>query len=144
MNNENQLLGLRVKTFRDSLRMTQGDFGEQCGLKQKTVSTMEAGKNRPLFENVIKICAAFPELNRDWLLFGTDPMINSNYRGRVQSPYERSGISSDGEEDKPTTKFRLAASESWEEIRTMYENVILELRADKVFLQEQLSKPSVA
>jgi transcriptional regulator with XRE-family HTH domain len=150
MKPKNKEFGHRLKIFRDYLGLKQAEFGERCGVIQKTISTMEAGNSSPNFENVRKVCEAFPMLNSDWLLFGRGQMLaGTSLNGKpTNQPYENTGIASDGQ-DKQEVKMsaKQAASESWEEIRAMYENVIRELRADKSFLQnhcEQLSKPSVA
>lgn len=142
MATNNKAMGHRLKEFREYLRLSQTDFGAPCGIIQKTISTMEAGNSFPVFKNVKKVCEAYPQLNSDWLMFGRGSMLISNQQNGLAS-YNKTGISSDGQEDKPTMKIRAkeAFSEGLEEIRSMYENAIIELRADKSFLQEQLSKP---
>lgn len=147
MKPKNKEFGHRLKIFRDYLDLKQVEFGERCGIGQKTISTMEAGNSSPNFENVRKVCEAFPVLNSDWLLFGRGSMLaagHTNGKPAVE-PYAKTGLSTDGHDKQPLKmSSKSAAAEGWEEIRAMYENVILELKADKSFLQEQLSKPSVA
>jgi transcriptional regulator with XRE-family HTH domain len=67
---ESIMLAIRVRGFRDSKYLSQVEFAQRCGLTQKTVSNMETAHGSPLVGNVMKICAAFPELNADWLLRG--------------------------------------------------------------------------
>lgn len=72
----------RVKLFRAEKQLSQAAFAERCGLTQGNITHMEGGKE-PLQSNVGKLIAGFPDLNPDWLLLGTGPMLRD---GRTLTP----------------------------------------------------------
>lgn len=67
-------IGDRLKLLRKELKMTQTDFGERLGVKGNTITNYETG-NRSLSEQTIRsICREF-NVNKSWLLEGTDTMF---------------------------------------------------------------------
>jgi transcriptional regulator with XRE-family HTH domain len=74
----------RVLAFRKHKGLSQQAFAEQCGLEQGNVSQMEKG-TEPKQSNVSKLVAGFPDLNADWLLMGTGPMLKDG-RALTQLP----------------------------------------------------------
>ena len=54
--------GIKMKTFE-----------EKCGLSTGYVTSMRSGYGSEKLKNVL---SAFPELNREWLLFGEGEMLN--------------------------------------------------------------------
>ena len=54
--------GIKMKTFE-----------ERCGLSTGYVTSMRSGFGSEILKNVL---SAFPELNRDWLLYGEGEMLN--------------------------------------------------------------------
>ncbi len=54
--------GIKMKTFE-----------ERCGLSTGYVTSMRSGFGSEKLKNVL---SAFPELNRDWLLYGEGEMLN--------------------------------------------------------------------
>lgn len=55
--------------------LTVKKFEELCGLSNGYVSSMRKGYGTDKLNNVLKI---FPELNREWLIYGEGEMITGN------------------------------------------------------------------
>lgn len=72
---ENQTVKERVKIFCDSKNISIKQFEELCDLSNGYVSSMRKGFGTPKLKNVLH---RFPELNREWLLFGEGEMIKSS------------------------------------------------------------------
>ncbi len=53
-------------------------FEEKCGLSNGYISSMRKGLGVEKLENVLK---QFPDLNRDWLLYGEKEMLVNNISG---------------------------------------------------------------
>lgn len=68
--------GIKQRTikFVKSLNITMKNFENQCGLSNGYVSAMRKGFGRAKLENVL---SSFPQLNRDWLLYGEGEMLRS-------------------------------------------------------------------
>ena len=56
-------------------------FEEQCNLSTGYVTSMRKGYGSEKLSNVLK---AFPELNREWLLYGEGEMLNGGIVQEVQ------------------------------------------------------------
>ncbi|MBP5367896.1 MAG: hypothetical protein J6Z01_05565 [Bacteroidales bacterium] len=69
---ENQTVKDRVKYFCDSKKISIKQFEELCGLSNGYISSMRKGFGAPKLKNVLK---QFPDLNREWLLFGDGEML---------------------------------------------------------------------
>jgi transcriptional regulator with XRE-family HTH domain len=69
-------LGNRLKEFRISEGLSQGDFAERCGpeVSQGNVTQWESDRNKPSGSKWDAIFKAFPHLNKDWLSKGTGKM----------------------------------------------------------------------
>lgn len=62
----------RTKKFIEYKGLTVSGFEELCDLSNGYISSMRKGYGREKLNNVLN---AFPELNRDWLLYGEGDMI---------------------------------------------------------------------
>lgn len=67
--------GKRLKQVRQSLQMTQDEFGELLGYSQKYISEIERGKKAPTLTGVAKICDKF-NLSMDYLVRGKEDFLN--------------------------------------------------------------------
>ncbi|MGF7218653.1 transcriptional regulator with XRE-family HTH domain [Spirosoma lacussanchae] len=70
--NQHQSVRLRLREFRQHLKLNQGEFGALLGLDQTQVSAMEKGKS----DLTIKTLYALVKLdcNPMWLLLGQSPV----------------------------------------------------------------------
>lgn len=60
--------------------LTMKSFEDMCGLSTGYVTSMRKGFGAEKLNNVLN---AFPDLNRDWLLFGEGPMLRSQGQTQV-------------------------------------------------------------
>lgn len=119
-----QSFASRVLEFRKFKGLSQQAFAERCGLEQGNVSQMEKG-TEPKQSNVTKLVAGFPDLNPDWLLLGTGPMLRDG-RTLTAVPVE-----------EPTTKLRRNREG---EDGSYWEQIAIE-RAETIELLKQLLTP---
>lgn len=68
----------RTLEFIKHKRISVKEFENRCGLSNGYVSSMRKGFGREKLENVLN---EFPELNRDWLLYGEGVMIEESVEG---------------------------------------------------------------
>lgn len=76
-------LPLKIKAFRERLRMSQGEFAQKIGVNQQNIAyneqeTTASGKERTVsFDLIDKICAAFG-IEKDTFINGSvDEIVNS-------------------------------------------------------------------
>ena len=62
----------RTKKFIEYKGLTVSSFEELCDLSNGYISSMRKGYGREKLNNVLN---TFPDLNRDWLLYGEGDMI---------------------------------------------------------------------
>ena len=55
MNSKKELLGMRIKEFRENRKLTQDKLAELVGIDPKHLSRIENGRNYPSFETLEKI-----------------------------------------------------------------------------------------
>ena len=62
-------IGSRIKEIRKNANLTQGEFGERCGVTFSAISFIEREKNVPSEQTIRAICSEF-NVNRFWLETG--------------------------------------------------------------------------
>ena len=67
----------RIRTFCKYKKLSIRQFEIQCNLSNGYVSSMRKGLGTGKLDNVLN---AFPELNREWLLYGEGKMLNGEVR----------------------------------------------------------------
>lgn len=65
----------RIIFLRESLNLTQAEFGEKMGLTRSGVSNIENGIREIQERHVKLILAAFPDVSEAWLRYGTGDMF---------------------------------------------------------------------
>ncbi len=65
------MMNKRVKELINLLEMSYADFAEKVGVQPSSISHIVSGRNKPSVDFIQKIHKAYPDLNIDWLLFGT-------------------------------------------------------------------------
>ena len=65
----------RIVEYAKEKHITVSDFERQGGLSNGYVNAMRKGFGAEKLENVL---SAFPDLSRDWLLYGEGPMLVSS------------------------------------------------------------------
>ena len=65
----------RIVEFAKAKQITIRDFERKSGLSNGYVNAMRKGLGTEKLENVL---SAFPDLSRDWLLYGEGPMLTTS------------------------------------------------------------------
>lgn len=78
----------RIIFLRESLNLTQAEFGEKMGLTRSGVSNIENGIREIQERHIKLILAAFPDVSEAWLRYGTGEMYRKN-DGEVARLVER-------------------------------------------------------
>ena len=75
--------GSRLAEWREFKGLTLVEMAHITGISKTTINTVEqSGSSKPSYDTISRVLAGFPDLNPDWLLLGTGPMV----RGRVLTP----------------------------------------------------------
>lgn len=61
----------RINNILQKYNMTSSDFADKIGVGKSNISHILGGRNNPSLEIVKRILQEFPEINSEWLLFGT-------------------------------------------------------------------------
>ena len=83
---EVEAIVLRLKTFMKVTGLSQNQFSEMCGFASGALSKIIIESRAFRIDKLINIFNAFPDLNPDWLLFGTEPMLYSQIVATNQAP----------------------------------------------------------
>ena len=71
----------KIEELLHHFRMEQKNFAEKCGFEPNNISKIKLGKCGISNRVANKILAAFPEVDKTWLMTGEGEMIkNSNYQ----------------------------------------------------------------
>lgn len=62
----------RIKEIREENHLTQEEFGKIIGSARNTIANYENGKRTPSNTTILSICREF-KVNKEWLLYGTEP-----------------------------------------------------------------------
>jgi transcriptional regulator with XRE-family HTH domain len=80
--------------------MSASQFADEIGVLRSSVSHIISGRNKPSLEFVMKILKRFPDVDSNWLLFGTEPVAASKVPD-LENQRSRQEDSSLNEEDVP-------------------------------------------
>jgi len=78
--------------------MTSSQFADEIGIQRSSMSHVLTGRNKPSLEFVQRILKRFPEVDTNWLLFGTgamiklqtSPNVNTNEKTTIEEWTEKS------------------------------------------------------
>jgi transcriptional regulator with XRE-family HTH domain len=83
-NNMESTPGKRLLEWREYKGMTLLEMARATGISKTTLNGAEqSGSSNPSYDTISKLIAGFPDLNPDWLLLGTGPMLRD---GRTLTP----------------------------------------------------------
>mgnify|MGYP001453890126 FL=1 len=76
-------ISLRLKEILRSQSINASEFAKKINVQRSSISHILSGRNKPSLEIVTKICKEFPEIDIEWLIFGTNkqnpyPTLNEN------------------------------------------------------------------
>lgn len=79
----------KLEIIRTNEQMNASELAKKLGVEASAISHIRSGRNKPSFDFVVKILAAFPHINPDWLL-----LDKGSYRRENLPPTEPvSGVS---------------------------------------------------
>jgi len=96
----------RIKRFIETQNMTASGFANVIGVQRSSVSHILSGRNKPSLDFILKLKEHYPDLNLDWLLFGSGPILMSKNFER-----EKRQIQNEIEFDKLVVKKNTDSSE---------------------------------
>jgi transcriptional regulator with XRE-family HTH domain len=115
----------RLKVFRESTRLSQLDFGKPCGLSQKMISLLEAGRE-PKASYIEKIESAYDKLRPTWLRKGTGDMLRES-GDKSETSKVKPTLPGGGERVRPT----MSGSPNVEEMTPEQLAVFYKLRSER-------------
>lgn len=62
----------RILEILEKSGLTPSEFADKIEVQRSAISHLTSGRNKPSLEFLIKIKKAFPEIDTDWLIFGTE------------------------------------------------------------------------
>lgn len=86
----------RILKIMDYNKFTPSEFADVLEIDRSRLSHILNGRNNPSLEIVMKILEKFPEINSDWLLFGSGNMLKN-----LETSNKNSNLIN--EKNKPTT-----------------------------------------
>lgn len=63
----------RIKKIRETLNLTQEEFGKKIGTARNTIANYESGNRKPSNAIITSICREF-DINEEWLRYGIGDM----------------------------------------------------------------------
>lgn len=113
-------IGSRIKEIRKSANLTQGEFGERCGVTFSAISFIERDKNIPSEQTIRAICSEF-SVNRYWLETGEgDPYLVKETK---QDLVDQIRVVMKGESDVAVAIVCAVASMPTEYLETFYDKL---------------------
>jgi len=61
-------------------QLSAADLADKLGTERSGISHFLSGRNKPSLAFVIKLLEKFPEINPDWLIMGSGPMLRSEQK----------------------------------------------------------------
>lgn len=77
------------------LQMKQKDFAAKIGISEASLSGVFNGRTRANNRHVEGIHNAFPQINLNWLMFGTGEMLNTHQIEQSPTPSENATVNND-------------------------------------------------
>ena len=71
------IMHTRLKQFLAAENLSQAQFADRIKIGKANISHVLAGRNKPGYEFITAIMSSFPQLNINWLFFGTGKMYGT-------------------------------------------------------------------
>src|SRR5690606_1344127 len=68
----------RILEILEKSGLTPSEFADKIEVQRSAISHITSGRNKPSLEFLIKIKNAFPEIDTDWLIFGTEKIEDNS------------------------------------------------------------------
>ncbi len=123
----------RILKIMDYNKFTPSEFADALEIDRSRLSHILNGRNNPSLEIVMKILEKFPEINSDWLLFGSGNMLKN-----VENSNKNSILIN--EKNKPTTaKLDLDIPDTYNDDKNLDEQI-----NEEKDLKEEIKEPTNA
>jgi transcriptional regulator with XRE-family HTH domain len=66
----------RILEILKNKNLTPAQFADMIGVQRSSISHLISGRNKPSLEFIQKILKTFPDINSEWILSGTGPVMN--------------------------------------------------------------------
>ncbi len=73
----------KLEFIRQKEQMNASELAKKLGVEASAISHIKSGRNKPSFDFVVKILAAFPHINPDWLLLDRGPYSRADVSDTV-------------------------------------------------------------
>ena len=135
------LPGKRIRKWREHLGLNGKQFEAATGIPYSTLKTLENNEDpdkKPSFDVLAKVLQTYGQVNPDWLILGTGPMLRD---GRTLTPAPKESVAA----QQPTEGLTSGPATVAEAENILLKEQVTDLRADKLRLiaeNEQLRKKS--
>jgi transcriptional regulator with XRE-family HTH domain len=113
INLKNIIMVERILSFIKSHNLTPSQFADEIGVQRSSISHLISGRNKPSLEFIQRIVARYPELNLQWILNGTGPMLNDG-KGQQEIGFNSEMVIHDIPDPEPMEKGKLKRQKSAE------------------------------
>ena len=97
----NETLIERVRKIIERKDLNPSYFADQIGISRSSMNHVLNGRNNPSLDVVTKILGKYPDINSDWLMFGREPMFQSEKPVIQTSLFNEPVINPPEESEKP-------------------------------------------
>ena len=67
----------RIESLMAHYELSAANFADKIGVQRSSISHLLKGRNKPSLDFLLKVKAAFPDTNINWLLFGQGNLNNN-------------------------------------------------------------------
>ncbi len=92
----------RIEKIIQTFEMADGQFAQEIGIQNSTLSHILNGRNRPSLDVIKKILKRFPEIDPDWLIFGHSSMLRKISQPASPNLFDNVDQTSSKTEDYPS------------------------------------------
>ncbi len=91
----------RIKKIIEKLHGTPSLFADTIGISRASMNHILNGRNNPSLDVITKILGKYPDINTEWLMFGTGPMYKGEKAFLQPSLFDEVPVIPDKQPDKP-------------------------------------------
>ena len=82
--NKQNTIGDRLQDWISSKKLSASDFARQLNIQRSALSHIFSGRNKPSVDVLLKIKAAYPDINLDWLITGEINVKNNDESAKLE------------------------------------------------------------
>jgi transcriptional regulator with XRE-family HTH domain len=128
----------RIEKIMQSESMTSGQFAQEIGIQNSTLSHIINSRNNPSLDVMKKILSRFPNINADWLILGLGPMFRQEMQSQMPTLFgfedESNSLSVDSEENNKEKSIADFTSNKYNQLKSAPESPYVPLSPRNVAL----------